>query len=413
MFFLASVFGRRQENPVRWNKPMEALEDRRMLSVSGGSTGSAVVPVTPPIVVVPLQSPITGLTVHAVDGVPFSGAVGIWMTKAFPKAGSSLKALATISWGDGTSSAGTFVADGNGVVQIDGAHTWTKPGTFNTLINVSEIPVGKPGQPLPQFIVEVGQGKGKAIVAGQAAGAVQIYTKVGFPFEGAVAHLNFHVPANTATAEYSASIDWGDGTQSAGTFASSTAAGKSDVIGSHKYTKAGTFDVHVVVTYGPTPGSGAEFPTKIVAVIDSTAHVAKRIIGLNGTIAGTYKTPLTNPDAGATYVFTGTGKAGALGPVSLSGSVSLPGFIATGSASGTLTLTTIGATPAAGGSVTLKVTGPTEKGFGPFPSTLSFTITGGTGAFANDTGSGTIAVTLDKTAHAFAFVINSLLPPAL
>jgi hypothetical protein len=415
MLFLASLLGRRnQPLALPWRRPIEALEDRRLLSASVGTVGGGAVVVSPPIIV-PITSPVTGLTFHATDNVNFNGPVAIW-TGTLPKPPTPtttlwLKAQASIQWGDGTSSAGTFVQDGNGIIQVDGSHTYTKPGTFNTLINVTEVPVVKPGFPHPQFIVEIGQGKGKAIVAGQSVGSVTIYTKVNFPFTGPVAHLSFHVPKPSVSA-YAATIDWGDGTTTAGTFASSTPTANSDVIGTHTYKKAGTFNIHVVVTLGPAPGSGAAFPTKVVAIIDSTAHVAKPIIGLNGTIAGTYKLAPTIPDIGATYVFTGSGYAGVLGAVTLAGTVHLPGFIASGKAGGTLTLTTKGAAAASSGSVTLTLTGPTEAGFGPFPTTLNYVITSGTGAFANVAGSGTIAVTLDTKDQAFAFVIHSLLPPA-
>jgi hypothetical protein len=64
------------------------------------------------------------------------------------------------------------------------------------------------------------------------------------------------------------------------------------------------------------------------------------------------------------------------------------------------------------GSVTLKLTGPTEKGFGPFPTTLSYTITSGTGAFASASGSGSILVTLSGV-RKFKFKLTSLGAPTL
>ena len=387
MALLASTRNRRSGSTSSYRRPpIERLEDRRLLSAS-----VIIGPIGPIGPIFPLSA-VSGLTIHATDSVPFSGSVAVWKGN-LPKAPTPtqtlwLKALASIQWGDGTSTAGTLVQDGNGIVQIDGTHTYGKPGTFATLTNVSEVPVAKPGTPLPQFIVEVGQGAGKAIVAGQSAGAVTIYTKVNFPFTGPVANLSFKVPSAHSISVYAATINWGDGTTSAGTFADNTATGNSDVIGSHTYKKAGKFDVHVVVTLGPAPGSGAEFPTRIVATIDSTANVAKPYISLEGTIAGTYKLAPAVPDIGATYVFTGSGNAGALGPVGAAGSVHLPGFIASGMAGGTLTLTSASASPGKAGSVTLKLTGPTEAGFGPFPTTLSFVITSSTGAFANVAGIG-------------------------
>jgi hypothetical protein len=57
--------------------------------------------------------------------------------------------------------------------------------------------------------------------------------------------------------------------------------------------------------------------------------------------------------------------------------------------------------------VTLKLTGPTEAGFGPFPTTLAYVITSGTGKFAGATGSGGIGVVLDPTDKGFTFSLVS------
>jgi len=111
-------------------------------------------------------------------------------------------------------------------------------------------------------------------------------------------------------------------------------------------------------------------------------------------------------DAGATYQFTGTGITGNL-PVTITGSVTLPGLVASGSAAGKLTLKT------SEGSVTFTVTGPAEKGFGPFPGTLKFVVSGGTGTYAGSTGSGMITVTLDTSSKTFAFTLEDVTAVAL
>ena len=56
-------------------------------------------------------------------------------------------------------------------------------------------------------------------------------------------------------------------------------------------------------------------------------------------VAGTFTHPLGNPDAGAQYEFTGSGKTKALGNFSLSGHIQTPGFVANGRATGRLTIT--------------------------------------------------------------------------
>ena len=273
---LFTSHGKRQYQASIAHIPVEVLENRRLLS---GST-----------VIVPADtiSPVAALTVSAVAGSRFKGEVGTWTTTdGLPKAGSGLKAVAIITWGDGKTSRAKLVDDGSGVIQINGAHTWAKAGTFQTLVNVEEIPKRHPSQ-----ITEIGQGTGEADVS-------------------------------------------------------------------------------------PRPHA----------------------ISIKGTLTGAYTSSLSNPDA-RSYDFTGAGTAGAMGAVDISGSISPPGFIRTGQAHGELTLTT------ATGTVTFDVTGHAQNGGGPLPEKFAYVITGGTGAFANTKGKGTVSVALDTTAGTFVMVIH-------
>jgi hypothetical protein len=211
-----------------------------------------------------------------------------------------------------------------------------------------------------------------------------------------------------------ASIKWGDGKHSKGVLKADGVVGLDEinfeVDGTHAYRRAGTYPITITVYQdGATPTT----VVRIVSSFSATAIVApSRTTLLNGTVSGTYSLAPVPVDVGADYVLSGSGTAGRLGAVTAQGNVGLPGLIATGNASGTLTLTTAGTSAATPGSVTLKLTGPTEKGFGPFPSTLSYTITSGTGAFASASGSGSIAATLSGVGQ-FTFKITSLVTPTL
>ena len=274
---------------------IQRLEDRRLLSAvvaslttSGapvGSIGPIVVPIEPvgpvqPIVpvspILPINSGITALTITAQTGVKFDGAVANWVPvgKFPPATPGSLKAQAAIAWGDGTTSAATLVHDTTGVVHIDGAHTYAKAGTYTTTITVTEVPVPLPGGPVPLFIVEVGLATGKAIVTDNSNGGVTLTPTLNELFTATVAHLNFRAPAQSGVGVYVASINWGDGTPATtGKIANPAATGNAAVTGSHTYKKVGTYSIKVTVSYGPAAGSGAEFPTKIVEQITSTAIV--------------------------------------------------------------------------------------------------------------------------------------------
>jgi hypothetical protein len=126
---------------------VEVLENRRMLSGSIGVTPDST------------TSPVAALTVNAVQGSRFKGEVGTWETTGLPTRGSGITAIAIVNWGDGRSSRARLVDDGSGTVQIVGVHVFTKPGTFQTLVNVEEFPRRHPRQ-----ITEIGQSNGEADV---------------------------------------------------------------------------------------------------------------------------------------------------------------------------------------------------------------------------------------------------------
>jgi hypothetical protein len=249
---------------------------------------------------------------------------------------------------------------------------------------------------------------------------VTLHEVAGVPFTAPVGSFT---AATNATGLHAA-IMWGDGTPAsdgkivAASPTSSTATTRYSVVGTHIYASAGTFPITAVVTQslGP-PGSAA--PVRLVAVIHSSAIVtpAKSNVKLDGTITGTYSLAPTSVLLGALYLFNGTGPAGDMGPVQATGRVQLPPPILTTPqiltstgrfATGTLTLTSISASPLPGGSVTLQLISPSPvASSGPFPKVLNYTVTGGTGAFAGATGSGTIDVALDPTGLKFTFTIHS------
>jgi hypothetical protein len=248
-------------------------------------------------------------------------------------------------------------------------------------------------------------------ISAPTGASVTLHERAGVPFTASLGTFVTIAPAKNLEA----AINWGDGTASKGTLVPDGVVGldelKFEVDGTHTYRKAGTFRIKVIVTQpGPTPTS----PVRLVATIrDRAIVVAAKPTLLDGTIHGTYSLAPTAADIGAGYVFNGTGTAGDLGAVSAHAFVTLPGFIATGQATGTLTLTQVGPSASAvNNSVTLKLTGPTEAGFGAFPASLAYVITGGTGAFAGATGIGSIAVTLNSD-MTFSFVITSALPPVV
>ena len=192
-------------------------------------------------------------------------------------------------------------------------------------------------------------------------------------------------------------INWGDGKTSHAKLVDD-GSGLVQIIGSHAWKKPGTFQTAVKIE---------EFPRKhphqitVIGEGDASAVVAPKPhkVSVRGTLTGAYTTPLGNPDA-RSYVFTGTGTAGALGAVSVSGTITPPGFIRSAPATGEFTLT--GAT----GSVTLSLTGKPQNGGSPLPQKMSYVITGGTGAFPNPGGKGTVSIAINADAGTFVIVVH-------
>ena len=131
--------------------------------------------------------------------------------------------------------------------------------------------------------------------------------------------------------------------------------------------------------------------------IAATPSAAPSVLSQHFKLSGHYSLGHGVPDVGATYAFTGAGKSASLGPVDMTGSIQLPGFIATGQATGQLTLSS------ARGTLTLTVSGSSQKGFGTMPRALTYSISGGTGAYSTATGTGQITVTLSARRQAFTF----------
>src|SRR5271157_811398 len=158
-----------------------------------------------------------------------------------------------VNWGDGsapqTLDAGNLTAIGtpNGVTwEIKAAHTYTEEGTYAYTVTVIDngVGIGIPG--------EATTVDGSAIIADAAltagpATALTPNTGVALPSSTVVATFT---DANTfaTTADYTATIDWGDGSpESTGTVVATATPGVFNVEGPHTYANPGVFTTLVTV----------------------------------------------------------------------------------------------------------------------------------------------------------------------
>jgi hypothetical protein len=161
-----------------------------------------------------------------VEGQQFSEVVGA----ASPHEGTT----PTIDWGDGTQpSPATFDATTR---HLTGTHTYAEEGSYHasfTYVNSDGSPETRP------FDVKVQD-------AALSATGAPVSATAGAQLNATVATFTDADPAGTA-ADYTATIDWGDGSTSAGTIGPAPGGGFA-VGGSHTYANAGAYQTSLTIT---------------------------------------------------------------------------------------------------------------------------------------------------------------------
>jgi large repetitive protein len=170
---------------------------------------------------------------------------------------------ATIDWGDGTApSQGTIAVEGNWVgfipppsapqvqLAVTGDHTYSQVGNYTIHVTITD----KAGQSVD--LTTPGEVKAEAIV-------VRPFPVIAYPglSTGNVEVADFQDTVPLLHSDYTATIDWGDGTApSVGhvqtvNFFGPVRIGPADfptqghqVVGEHTYAHAGTYQVHVTIT---------------------------------------------------------------------------------------------------------------------------------------------------------------------
>jgi MBG domain (YGX type) len=98
------------------------------------STNYAITFVNGSLTVIPAPLSATGVNFQATAGAPFSGTVATFQN-ADPF-GSVNSYTATITWGDGNSSAGTIIDQGSGVFAVTGTNTYADPNGYNVQVRI-------------------------------------------------------------------------------------------------------------------------------------------------------------------------------------------------------------------------------------------------------------------------------------
>jgi hypothetical protein len=178
---------------------------------------------------------ITGGVIQATEGMTFTGAVAAIGSAATGAVAGDF--TATIGWGDGTSSTGTLTATGNGGFLVLGHHDYTEEGTETVTVTVADN---------SSHTVS-------STASAQVTDAPLVATPISVAAQPSLTVSNLQVASVTdtggaeAATNYTATIDWGDGTTTS-TGSVSVSANTINIAGGHTYTMAGRYHVTITVT---------------------------------------------------------------------------------------------------------------------------------------------------------------------
>jgi len=191
-----------------------------------------------------------GKTFSIMEGNTFNGNVASF-SDANLLAGAS-DFTATINWGDGNTTSGSVVKDSAGKFHVNGSHAYAETGPYNTAIQIHDLG----GQNATAHgIAHVPEAP---LFAGSP---LTLHLTHGAAFSGTVGNFIDGDPLNTATGDYKATINWGDGKTSKASFAL-TSAGHWKVLGGHTYAKKGTY--HLSLTVIDTGGASAVVTATVI-----------------------------------------------------------------------------------------------------------------------------------------------------
>jgi hypothetical protein len=207
-----------------------------------GQTNNAMFQFSCPCITAPPPPPpgdplitATGTTFSATEGTSFSGKVASFHDP--DTSATAAEYSATIDWGDGTSSAGTISGSG-GSFDVNGTHTYAEQGSYTVKVTITDVD-NPANSATAMSTARVGDAALRSMCAMPPVTA-QAYT-------GPTATFNDSSSTGTLS-DFSATIDWGDSTTTAGTIAGGPGLAPYTVSGSHTYTSTGPFTVTTTIT---------------------------------------------------------------------------------------------------------------------------------------------------------------------
>ncbi|QEH37730.1 hypothetical protein OJF2_63210 [Aquisphaera giovannonii] len=229
----------------------------------------------------------TGVTIDATEAQAFTNKVVATFTDGDPNVRAA-DFVATINWGDGTSTTGgTVVANGTGGYDVLGNHAYANPGTYPVSVTVTNRGTSSSATVGGVFITLAQRAAGSGSIASTADVVASTIAAQGAPVSGyrGLTVGNYPTvstpPANGdvlvatfidngtigAVSAYTASINWGDGGTSSATRIVQTGTANGvvfQVYGTHTYATVGSYPVVTTITKD----------TGAVAIASSAAAIA-------------------------------------------------------------------------------------------------------------------------------------------
>jgi len=171
------------------------------------------------------------ISITSVEGSPFSGVLASFMNSVTTDPSGDY--TATINWGDTTTSTASSITGGGGSFNVNATHTYAEAGGYTVVVSVTDSDGNG---------TQAGSGTASVSDAPLSLGSIPPIASVPGVALTNVLIANFMDGDSTtsSTGDYTATINWGDGTPATGgSFTGS--GGTYGLLGTHTYAASGTF----------------------------------------------------------------------------------------------------------------------------------------------------------------------------